>query len=471
MFFYNKHMKLEFNGHIIKAITIKQPYASLIINRIKDIENRTWNKKIYQNVCKNWLFVHASSKLLPKKELITLIKTYKDLEITNLPTSCIIGMMHIKCVGNITDSVHKTMWASGPKCWYIDAIIKFKQPVLSVGKLGQWDPEEKIHTLLQEQINESMYNIMTVDNIDFVKKDNIYYAAHIGKYMTWEAVIDSLINKSNTFTYKLIQFLLNVEYKAYFWECDKVNMKKPFRFAIFNSKTLSERKQDDNAFKGSINCNKNVISFPSLTKNVDLVVPCKRSHSTEYTSLATFSRSAPIKQQVAFWKKVAQNIKNGDWVSTSGLGVSWLHVRITSRPKYYHDAFDKNPIKNTRKSMEEFIDNFKFPKKFVNLIVVGKQWKGVQEQDMITNYLELLPKYTKVFCVDENTKNKVDRIKFNESTIIYKTDWKKYGRFGKRERNMIIFKEHIYLVTIFGNQEDDLVEQANMKGIKVIRFF
>lgn len=32
----------------MKAITIKQPWASLIVHGIKDIENRTWRK-----VCQN----------------------------------------------------------------------------------------------------------------------------------------------------------------------------------------------------------------------------------------------------------------------------------------------------------------------------------------------------------------------------------------------------------------------------------
>jgi len=28
------------------------------------------------------------------------------------------------------------------------------------------------------------------------------------------------------------------------------------------------------------------------------------------------------------------------WVSTSGLGVAWLHVRVDSKPKYYsHEAY------------------------------------------------------------------------------------------------------------------------------------
>jgi hypothetical protein len=42
---------------------------------------------------------------------------------------------------------------------------------------------------------------------------------------------------------------------------------------------------------------------------------------------------------MSFWKKVGDIIKEGDWVSTSGMGVSWLHLRIAKKPKHYHQSF------------------------------------------------------------------------------------------------------------------------------------
>jgi hypothetical protein len=435
-------MYFKFNGHIIQAITIKQPFASLIANGVVDIENRTWNKKIHKNICKNWLFVH------------TLLQ--------NDNTTSIIGMMHINCIRKISDSIHKTKWASGPNCWYIDAVIKFNHSIPTKGQLGQWNPDTRLHLELNKQINNSMYNIIPLDNIDFVEKNNIFYATQRGQYMTWEKVINSLTQKTDTFIYKLIQFLLNIPHEAYFWECDKVDMKKPFRFAIFDTKTLAERIQDNNAFKGAINCNKYVISFPSLTRDINLVVPCKKSTYSNYTSLATFSRTAPIKQQIALWKKVGQKIKNGDWVSTSGLGVSWLHIRIAKRPKYYHDVFNKNNKKSGRDKIDNFINNYKFPKKFVNIIVSGTNWKSEDQKDLITYYLELLPKNTKVIVVTSDMEEKVNEMKLNIEK--YSTDC----IFGKQERNKKILENHIDLVTVFGNKEEDLIKQSNKNKIKLL---
>jgi len=31
------------------------------------------------------------------------------------------------------------------------------------------------------------------------------------------------------------------------------------------------------------------------------------------------------------------------WISTAGMGVNWLHVRLDSRPKYYRHAPYKTP--------------------------------------------------------------------------------------------------------------------------------
>ena len=61
---------------------------------------------------------------------------------------------------------------------------------------------------------------------------------------------------------------------------------------------------------------------------------------TDYPHLASFVRTAPEEQIQDFWKEVSQTYdadlgESPKWLSTSGLGVYWLHVRVDSRPKYY----------------------------------------------------------------------------------------------------------------------------------------
>ena len=65
-----------------------------------------------------------------------------------------------------------------------------------------------------------------------------------------------------------------------------------------------------------------------------------------YGHIANFVRGAPDGQRVRFWNKVgqvfraavAQKQTRPIWLSTEGSGVPWLHVRMDSRPKYYHPA-------------------------------------------------------------------------------------------------------------------------------------
>ena len=65
-----------------------------------------------------------------------------------------------------------------------------------------------------------------------------------------------------------------------------------------------------------------------------------------YGHLAAFCRAAPESQRVAVWQAVGEALHGmlggaaasapPVWLSTEGSGVPWLHVRLDSRPKYYH---------------------------------------------------------------------------------------------------------------------------------------
>ena len=78
-----------------------------------------------------------------------------------------------------------------------------------------------------------------------------------------------------------------------------------------------------------------------------LVAPCPMGPEIDldrYSSLASFMRQAPQDQIKAFWLESAKAIleyietkkpSQKLWVSTSGLGVYWLHLRLDSYPKYY----------------------------------------------------------------------------------------------------------------------------------------
>ena len=125
----------------------------------------------------------------------------------------------------------------------------------------------------------------------------------------------------------------DIKYKESF----KINKKLP-------------NKQDKKEFQDHIKKSKNkyVTAFPNLSGDTMLVVPMPRN-GKNYATLKHFSDNAPAVQQKEFWKKVSdlahQQMKKHKsvWISTHGLGVSYLHVRICNTPKYYFDkVLEKN---------------------------------------------------------------------------------------------------------------------------------
>lgn len=127
----------------MKAISIKQPWASLIAHGIKDIENRTW--KCPQKYLGQRILIHASKGkgngwVLNEDQELKIQMHPSNLSNTSyddLPFGAIIGSVVIeKCVQN-----HHSVWAE-KECWnwvLKDAAL-FDKPILHVkGQLGFWD--------------------------------------------------------------------------------------------------------------------------------------------------------------------------------------------------------------------------------------------------------------------------------------------------------------------------------------------
>jgi hypothetical protein len=84
-----------------------------------------------------------------------------------------------------------------------------------------------------------------------------------------------------------------------------------------------------------------------------LVVPCRPQNAENldiYTHLANFMRMGKEEHIREFWIEVAQKMerrlieKRGKklWLSTCGLGIFWLHMRLDSIPKYYSNVKYRN---------------------------------------------------------------------------------------------------------------------------------
>ena len=144
-----------------------------------------------------------------------------------------------------------------------------------------------------------------------------------------------------------------------------------FEFALVNEPALqrfAEANPDRGAFDEHFTAclrrseEAQVCSFANLGGDAMLVspVPLNGVRNSHYSHLAAFLREAPRSQVSEFWRLSAQTYletlkrkhkrdeHSATWFSTNGMGVSWLHLRLDSRPKYYsYGPFTREPTADT----------------------------------------------------------------------------------------------------------------------------
>jgi hypothetical protein len=142
----------------------------------------------------------------------------------------------------------------------------------------------------------------------------------------------------------LSSVLATSRYSAFRWETPPVTTataQRPFEFVLLDSPGLAHQ-PDAGAFAGHFDgtSGPDVVSFPNLGGDAILVVPRPIAAASAYGHMAAFVRQAPEPQKHALWQAVGEAMARRlgtkpVWLSTAGAGVSWLHVRLDDRPKYY----------------------------------------------------------------------------------------------------------------------------------------
>jgi hypothetical protein len=144
--------------------------------------------------------------------------------------------------------------------------------------------------------------------------------------------------------------LAAVPFSAFRWETPAVTtatVSRPFEFVVLDSPGL-DRRPDANAFAEHFSkAEDGIATFSNLGGDAIMVVPCLLAEPSAYGHLAAFARLAPANQRDALWRRVGEAMTRRIgakpvWLSTAGAGVSWLHVRLDDRPKYYgYDPYRK----------------------------------------------------------------------------------------------------------------------------------
>ena len=153
----------------MKAITIRQPWASLIAHGIKDIENRTWKcpaKHIGTRVlihaavktsdfwdCPNYGIVHNHIREVTKYGIdyskyntMAIIGSVEIADCVVNHSSIWAEKTKLPTVGDVLEDIHFLGKVQNPDSiiynWMLTNPILFEEPIMNIkGRLGFWDYE------------------------------------------------------------------------------------------------------------------------------------------------------------------------------------------------------------------------------------------------------------------------------------------------------------------------------------------
>jgi hypothetical protein len=137
--------------------------------------------------------------------------------------------------------------------------------------------------------------------------------------------------------------LADTPFDAFRWETPAVSsatVTQPFQCVLLDSPGLARRSEPEAFAEHFSGAEGGVVYFANLGRDAIMIVPCPVAEPPAYGHLAAFVRLAPEQQRQALWRSVGEAMAQRVgpkpvWLSTAGAGVSWLHVRLDDRPKYY----------------------------------------------------------------------------------------------------------------------------------------
>ena len=123
----------------MKVLTIKQPWASLIIEGYKKYEFRSWKTKY-----RGKILIHAGMSL--EKDMVDRFKSYN----IDYPLGCIIGEATLEDCILVDEEFNEQLRKENSivygrsnhvetYAWKLSNIKKYKKPIYIKGQLGLWN--------------------------------------------------------------------------------------------------------------------------------------------------------------------------------------------------------------------------------------------------------------------------------------------------------------------------------------------
>jgi hypothetical protein len=166
--------------------------------------------------------------------------------------------------------------------------------------------------------------------------------------MSWAEVAAAWRNDTG-FRDEYVSALAAEHSPAFAWETIPVTAatrNRRYEHVVIDSPALAQVTANPRPFAAELSgAVADICVFSNLGGDATLIVPTAAAATEHYTHLAAFLRGAPRDQIHRLWIAIGEAVEGHwreserpVWVSTAGLGVHWLHVRLDSRPKYYRHA-------------------------------------------------------------------------------------------------------------------------------------
>jgi hypothetical protein len=135
----------------IPALTICQPWAWLIADGIKRVENRSWETR-YRGA----LWIHAGKS----RKMLAVAGELRDAGFDvpdDLEFGAIVARVQVvDCVpydeARLFGDLRSDPFASGPYCWVLTRVERLPRPVECVGALSLWQPGDEVRRECEEQL-------------------------------------------------------------------------------------------------------------------------------------------------------------------------------------------------------------------------------------------------------------------------------------------------------------------------------
>ena len=140
----------------MKALSLTQPWASLITDYGMNVENRTWSTKF-----RGFFAIHAT-KTFQEEDFAYCRQAFKiKLKKDDVPYGAIIGFAELTEVIEASEVTKETKkWFIGDYGFVMKNIIKLNEPVPAKGSLSFWTLDDEILKKCLDQLTPAQQKLI-----------------------------------------------------------------------------------------------------------------------------------------------------------------------------------------------------------------------------------------------------------------------------------------------------------------------